>query len=134
MENLSEFGENPERATPSQGAAAPGVETKREALRQRRWSDSPTSAGMRRGRRKRPARSREAGVTASVNVDSGNASPLMAEGQLATAITTHEADVTVQFKEYGNSSDPVSLAGLFTGVGKAGDFSVDMRAVNSVAA
>lgn len=58
----------------------------------------------------------------------------MAEGQLATAITTQEADVKVLFKEYGNSSDPVSFAGLFTAVGKQGDFSVDMRAVNCVAA
>lgn len=66
-----------------------------------------------------------------VSVDSGNATPLMAEGQLASAITTQESDVKVYFKEYGNSSDPVSFAGLFTAVGKQGDFSVDMRAVAS---
>ena len=66
-----------------------------------------------------------------VNVDSGTASPLMAEGVLATSIVTQEADVAVLFKAYGNSSDPVTMEGMFTAVGKAGDFSVDMRAVAS---
>lgn len=84
---------------------------------------------MRRGRRKRPPRSRRAEVTDSTSVDSGSASILAAEGALGSAVTTQFADVTTFFKTYKLASDPVTFEELYAAVAKAGDFNIDARAV-----
>ena len=63
------------------------------------------------------------------NVDLNNASMLMAEGVMATGIQTQFADATTYFKAYGSSSDPVTFEILYGSVGRAGDFSIDARAV-----
>lgn len=66
---------------------------------------------------------------AVTNTNFGNTSMLMAEGQRASGITTQFADVTTYFKAYGLSSDPVTFEILYGAVARAGDFSVDARAV-----
>lgn len=66
---------------------------------------------------------------AIVNTNLNNTIPLMAEGVMASAITTQFADVTTYFKAYGLSSDPATFEILYGAVAKAGDFSVDARAV-----
>lgn len=63
------------------------------------------------------------------NVNMNNASMLMAEGVMATGLTTQFADVSTYFKAYGLSSDPATFEQLYAAVARQGDFSVDTRAV-----
>lgn len=67
---------------------------------------------------------------AITSVDTSNASAVATEGVLANAITTGFADVTVNFKSYGLSSDPVTFEQQWAGEGRdPGAFSVDSRAL-----
>lgn len=63
------------------------------------------------------------------NVNVNNVNGLLAEGGAPNSITTQFADVTTYFKAYGLRSDPVTFQQLFAGVGKAGDFNIDSRAI-----
>lgn len=67
---------------------------------------------------------------AITSVDTSNASAVAVEGTLANAIVTGFADVTVNFKAYGLSSDPVTFEQQWAGEGRdPGAFSVDSRAL-----
>lgn len=67
---------------------------------------------------------------AVTSVDTGNASAVATEGVLANAITTGFADVTIGFKPYGLSSDPVTFEQQWAGIAQnPGSFNVDSRAL-----